>query len=128
MSAASMQALALRNCLRRGSRNLAQRFFKAAGKPIDVAWKLAVGADLALPWIEAPRPLSIRLINAYIHRLLRAAEHDPVLSARFMEVSAFMAKPPQLMTPAMVARVIAGNRRARRPAPAAQRELARANA
>lgn len=78
-------------------------------------WKLAVGADLALPWIEAPRPLSIRLINAYIQRLLRAAEHDPVLSARFMEVSAFMAKPPQLMTPAMVARVIAGNRRARHP-------------
>lgn len=113
MSVASLQALALRGCLRRGEHHLARRFFKAAGKPIDVAWKMAVGADLALPWVEGKRPLATRLVNAYLQRLLVAAEHDPELAGRFMRVSAFLDNPPRLLTPAMVARVVTGNRRGR---------------
>lgn len=105
MSVAAMEAVALRDCLRGGDRDLARRFFRAAAKPIGIAWKMAVGADLALPHIEAPRPLPVRLVNAYIGRLLTAAEHDPVVAARFLRVSAFLEKPPRLMTPAMLARV-----------------------
>jgi 2-polyprenyl-6-methoxyphenol hydroxylase-like FAD-dependent oxidoreductase len=128
MSVAALEALALRRCLRRGDRGLARRFFRAAAKPIDVAWQLAVGADLALPQIEGPRPLPVRLVNAYIHRLFIAAEHDPVVAERFMRVSAFLMKPPALMSPRIVARVVAGNRRrARRTEPAVP-ELASAAA
>ncbi|WP_436495352.1 FAD-dependent oxidoreductase [Actinokineospora sp. HUAS TT18] len=105
MSVAALEAEALRECLRHGDRNLARRFFRAAAKPIGVAWRMAVGADLALPWVPGPRPLSTRLVNAYVHRLLAAAEHDPVVAARFMRVSAFIEAPPKLMTPAIMARV-----------------------
>jgi len=114
MSVAALEALALHDCLRQGDRQLARRFFRAAAKPIQVAWDMAVGADLALPYVDGPRPVPVRLVNAYVGRLLIAAQHDPVVAARFLRVSAFVEKPPRLMTPPMVARVIAGNRLARR--------------
>jgi 2-polyprenyl-6-methoxyphenol hydroxylase-like FAD-dependent oxidoreductase len=124
MSVAAEQAMVLRSCLRRGDRHLARRFFRSAAKPIDTAWRMAVGSDLTLPQVQGPRPLAVRLVNAYIHRLLVAAEHDPVVAARFLRVSAFLDKPARLMTPSIVVRVIAGNRRAHRPAPIAQPETA----
>lgn len=118
MSVAALEAIELRDCLRRGDRDLARRFFRAAARPIDVAWRLTVGADLALPQVAGPRPRSVRLVRAYVGHLLVAAEHDPVVAARFLRVSAFLEKPPRLMTPPIVARVIAGNRSARRLAAA----------
>jgi hypothetical protein len=51
------------------------------------------------------------LTNFYVHRVLAAAEHDPVVAARFFRVSAFLDTPPRLMTPPIVARVVAANRR-----------------
>jgi 2-polyprenyl-6-methoxyphenol hydroxylase-like FAD-dependent oxidoreductase len=122
MSVAAKQAMVLRECLRRGDRHLARRFFRSAAKPIDIAWRMAVGSDLALPQVQGPRPLAVRLVNAYIHRLFVAAEHDPIVATRFLRVSAFLDKPPRLMTPPIVARVISANRRARRPASTAQLE------
>ncbi len=125
MSVAALEALALRDCLRKGDRQLARRFFRATAKPIQVAWDMAVGGDLALPHVDGPRPLPVRLVNAYVGRLIVAAQHDPVVAARFLRVSAFIEKPPRLMTPGMVARVVAGNRLARRLDVAARsRELA----
>lgn len=118
MSVAAKEAMVLRHCLRRGDRNLARRFFRAAARPIDVAWRMAVGADLNLPQIEGHRSVAVRLVNAYLHRVLIAAEHDPDVAARFMRVSAFLEKPPRLMTPRMVAKVIAANRRAAPALPA----------
>lgn len=111
MSVAALEAVALRDCLRRGRAGLSRRFFRAAAKPIEVAWQLAVGADLALPHVPGPRPLPVRLINAYIGRLLVVAEHDPIVATRFVRVSTFMLKPPMLMTPPMLARVLFGRRR-----------------
>jgi 2-polyprenyl-6-methoxyphenol hydroxylase-like FAD-dependent oxidoreductase len=128
MSVAALEARALRDCLRRGDRGLARRFFRAAAKPIDVAWQLAVGADLALPQIEGPRPLQVRLVNAYLRRLFVAAEHDPVVGERFLQVSTFLMKPPALLSPRIVARVVAGNRRARRAATEVPVDLERAPA
>lgn len=114
MSVAAIEALALRDCLRHGDRDLPRRFFKAAAKPIEVAWQMATGADLAMPDVEGPRPLPVRLVNAYVRRVIVVAEKDPVVAARLLKVSAFVEKPPRLMTPAMMARVAVGMRRARR--------------
>ena len=43
MTAAALEALALQRCLRRGEDGLARRYFRAAAKPIGVAWRFAVG-------------------------------------------------------------------------------------
>lgn len=113
MTVAALEALALRRCLRQGERNLSRRFFRAAAKPVGVAWAVAVGGDLALPQVPGRRPLGVRMLNAYLARLLAAAEHDGVLATRFARVAGFVEAPPKLMTPAMMARVAVGTRRAR---------------
>ncbi|GAA0907335.1 hydroxylase [Virgisporangium aurantiacum] len=116
MSVAAKQAIVLRHCLRRGDGRLARRFFRLAARPVGTAWRMAVGADLALPQVDGPRSPAVRLGNAYVHRVLVAAEHDPVVAARFLRVSAFLDKPSRLMAPSIIARIIAriiiGNRRA----------------
>jgi 2-polyprenyl-6-methoxyphenol hydroxylase-like FAD-dependent oxidoreductase len=77
MSVAALQAAALRDTLAEGDRDLARRFFRAVAKPVNMAWQLTVGSDLALPQVQGPRPLPVRVINAYVNRVLTAAERDP---------------------------------------------------
>jgi len=111
MSVAALQALALRDTLAGGDHDMARRFFRAAAKPIDVAWRLAVGGDLALPEVEGPRPLALRVINAYLGRLLTAAERDPTLTEPFLRVTSLVDPPTKLLGPATLRRVLKGNLR-----------------
>jgi 2-polyprenyl-6-methoxyphenol hydroxylase-like FAD-dependent oxidoreductase len=115
MSSAGLQAMALRECLAAGRTDLATRFFKTAGRRIEPAWRLAAGADLALPEVDGHRPPSIRIANAYIAQVLRAAERDRVVAERFMSVSSLVAPPSVLINPLVAGRVLAatwGHRRA----------------
>ena len=82
---AAAHAVALRECLRKGDRALARRFFAAAWKPTDDAWRLATGADLALSEVRGHRPLSVRAVNRYLRRLHAVAEHDTVGRRRVHE-------------------------------------------
>ena len=93
MSVAALEALALRRGLERGEPRLAQRFFGAVGKVVRQAWDLAVGSDLGLPEVEGHRSLGLRLTNAYMERLLRVAEHDPIVAAAFNDVADLLAPP-----------------------------------
>ncbi|MFF0545720.1 FAD-dependent oxidoreductase [Nocardia thailandica] len=112
MSVAALAATALRGCLRDGGDDLERRYFRAAARPVDVAWQLAVGQDLTQPLVEGPRPLRVRLVNRYVRRLLEAGEHDPVVAARFLRVSSFVDSPAALLRPDIVARTVFRSRRA----------------
>jgi 2-polyprenyl-6-methoxyphenol hydroxylase-like FAD-dependent oxidoreductase len=114
MSVAALQALALRDTLAEGEHDLARRFFRAAAKPIDVAWQFAVGADLALPEVQGPRPLSVRVLNTYMDRLFTAAEQDPALVERMLRVTTFIDPPTKLFHPAVLRGAVAGHLRRRR--------------
>ena len=120
MSVAALQAVALRDALARGDQDLARRFFRAAARPVGAAWQLAAGGDLALPEVPGPRPLPVRVINAYVNRYQTAAENDIVLTERFFRVAGLLEPPTRLLRPSTVLRVLAGNLR-RRPAPATER-------
>ena len=111
MSIAALEALALRECLAHGERRLAQRFFGAAAKTVDQAWDMAIGGDLALPEVPGHRSLVLRITNAYAERILRVAEHDPIVAATFSDVSDLVAPPQDILRPTFLWRVLRGNLR-----------------
>jgi 2-polyprenyl-6-methoxyphenol hydroxylase-like FAD-dependent oxidoreductase len=117
MSVSALQALALRDSLVSGDRDLARRFFSAAAKPVNIAWQLTVGSDLALPQVQGPRPLSFRVINAYVNRVLTAAERDPTVAEQFLRINALQEPLGRLFRPSMALRVLLDRRR-RHPEPA----------
>jgi hypothetical protein len=127
MTVAALQALALRQCLHRnGANGLARDYFRAAAKPIGVAWRFAVGGDLSLPEVEGPRPLSLRLVNKYVDRLQTAAESDLVVDEQFTKVVALVDPPTRLLQPKMMIRVAAAHIRRheqRQPAVAASETI-----
>ena len=105
MTVAALQAQALRPCLQHGAAGLAQRFFRAAAKPISVAWQLAAGGDLNLPHVKGPRPLSVRIANTYVDRLQRAAESDVEVAEQFLRVTGFVDPPSRLLHPKVLFRI-----------------------
>jgi 2-polyprenyl-6-methoxyphenol hydroxylase-like FAD-dependent oxidoreductase len=109
MTVAALEALALQRCLRRGDDGLARRYFHASAKAVGVAWQLAAGADLSLPEVEGSRPLSLRIANKYVDRVLAATESDIVVAEQFAKVIGFIDPPTSLFHPAVIARVAAIN-------------------
>jgi 2-polyprenyl-6-methoxyphenol hydroxylase-like FAD-dependent oxidoreductase len=114
MTVAALQAMVLNRCLSSSPGSLAPRYFRAAAKPIGVAWQLAVGGDLNLPEVEGPRPLSVRLTNRYVDRVQAAAEIDTVVAGKFLRVAGFAKPPASLMYPSVMLRVAATSWRRRR--------------
>jgi 2-polyprenyl-6-methoxyphenol hydroxylase-like FAD-dependent oxidoreductase len=117
MSVAALQAAALQDTLAGGGRDLARRFFRAAAKPIDMAWRLTVGSDLALPQVQGSRPLPARVIDAYVNQVLTAAEGDRVVAERFLRVATLQDPVTRLFRLPTALRVVLGSLR-RRPSPA----------
>jgi 2-polyprenyl-6-methoxyphenol hydroxylase-like FAD-dependent oxidoreductase len=99
MSVAALQAVALRDALARGDRNLARRFFCAAAKPVNQAWQAVVGGDLTLPQVPGPHPLPVRLTGPYAARVLRAAGRDAVLARQFLRVASLQDPSTRLFRP-----------------------------
>jgi 2-polyprenyl-6-methoxyphenol hydroxylase-like FAD-dependent oxidoreductase len=122
MSVAALEAITLRDCLLRGDDDLPRRFFRAAAKPVGSVWKMAAGADLALPQAEGRRSVSIRLSNWYTDRLLAVAGSDPVVTERFLRVMNLVDPPARLLTPSLMGRVVtAGRHRRQRDAVTVQK-------
>jgi 2-polyprenyl-6-methoxyphenol hydroxylase-like FAD-dependent oxidoreductase len=113
MTVAALEALVLQDCLRRGQRDLARRFFRASAKPIGQAWQVAVGADLAVPEVEGTRTLPMRITNRYVDRLLTAAESDTHVAERFLRVSWLIDPPTRLLHPSLLFRAATINLRRR---------------
>jgi 2-polyprenyl-6-methoxyphenol hydroxylase-like FAD-dependent oxidoreductase len=116
MTVAAAQAVALRECLcEGGERSLARRFFAAAWPATDDAWRIATGADLALPEVRGRRPLAVRAVNRYLRRLHAVAEHDPAAAAAFTEVVTMHERPSRLFRPPLTLRVLRGPADSNRP-------------
>jgi 2-polyprenyl-6-methoxyphenol hydroxylase-like FAD-dependent oxidoreductase len=115
MTVAALEALVLRDCLSRGTDDLAWRFFHATAAPIRQAWRLSTSPDLALPEIHGAPPLTARLFNKYVDRLLAAAESDTAAADQFIRVTSLVDPATRLLSPAMIWRAARANRR-RRPA------------
>lgn len=117
MTVSAIEALVLRDCLSRGPNDLPRRFFRAAARHLSVAWQTAVGSDLTLPEVVGPRPISMRISNAYLERVLTAAEYDTPVAQQFIRVVGMLDSPTRLLRPQFIARVAGANlgRGQRRP-------------
>ncbi|MCL4300050.1 MAG: FAD-dependent monooxygenase [Anaerolineae bacterium] len=111
MSVAAAEALLLRDCLAGGTGQLARRYFKQAGKIVDIAWSIAAGNDLSLSGAKADLTPPLRFLRWYIGKLQIAARHDPVVALAFMKVANLLAPPPSLLQPGLALRVLGGNLR-----------------
>jgi 2-polyprenyl-6-methoxyphenol hydroxylase-like FAD-dependent oxidoreductase len=109
MTVAAMEADTLRRHLREG-RPQPQRFFVDVARIIDVPWDIAAGGDLAFPGVEGPRPVKVRIGNAYMARVQRAMTRDPEITTLFMRVAGLIEPPQSLMRPRVMLRVLRGSR------------------
>jgi 2-polyprenyl-6-methoxyphenol hydroxylase-like FAD-dependent oxidoreductase len=123
MTVAALEAMALRRCLRDGDRQLARRFFAAASVPVDHAWKLATGSDLAKPYIAGRAKLPDRIVGRYMQRLLAVAVHDEEVARAFALVVSMLAAPTSVFEPSIARRVLRRGA-ARRPAATARPAIA----
>ena len=114
MSVAAVEALAMRDCLSSGTRDLARRFFRAAAAPIRQAWQLSTNPDLALPEIDGTPPLAARVFNAYVDRVLAAAESDAAIVNQFFRVTSLLDPPTRLLRPTIMWPAARATKRRRR--------------
>lgn len=106
MTMAALDAVVLRDCLRYGHRHLPRRFYHDSAKNIAVAWRTAVGADLALPEVAGPRPTSMRITNTFLERVMVAAQTDPIVAEQFLRVVGMIDSPARFLRPAMMLRIV----------------------
>jgi len=114
MTVAALEALALRDCLSHGTRDLARRFFRATAVTIQQAWQLSTNADLAMPEIDGAPPLAARLLNEYVDRVLAAAESDTAVANQFVRVTSMLDPATRLLRPIFMWRVARVSHRRRR--------------
>jgi 2-polyprenyl-6-methoxyphenol hydroxylase-like FAD-dependent oxidoreductase len=99
-------------------------FFAQIAPIIDLAWEISVSADLGYPGVEGPRPLKVKLGNAFMGKLHTAAQIDGRFTAAFFRVAGFIDPPQALMRPRMVFDVLRTARRVKaQPAVPALEEL-----
>jgi 2-polyprenyl-6-methoxyphenol hydroxylase-like FAD-dependent oxidoreductase len=106
MTVAAAEAMALRDCLRESHTDLPRRFYAHAARVIDTPWELAAGGDLAVPTTIGKRTTKIRVLNAYVARLLNAAKTDPVVALAFHETINLTRRPENLFAPDILRRVL----------------------
>ena len=75
---------------------------------------MSAGGDLALPEVQGPRPLSVRIANALMDRVLTACESDAMIAGQFFKVNGLVDPPNRLLHPAFIYRVATVNLRRRK--------------
>ena len=106
MSVAAMDAAALAAELDRDGEPDPYRYFAAVARILEAPWRLAVGADLALPGVTGPALPDSPLTPDYLRRLQLAATEDAVVATALIRVTSLVDPPPTLMRPDIVERVM----------------------
>lgn len=107
MSVAALEAVVLHHTLATGGRDeLALRFFDHAEEVIDIAWRMAVGADFGFAQTTGPKPRGIDLFSQYLSRLTRKAHTDGELRHAFYQAIVMERPPTSLLRPSVMWRVL----------------------
>jgi 2-polyprenyl-6-methoxyphenol hydroxylase-like FAD-dependent oxidoreductase len=102
MSVAAMSAAALAEELDHGGEADPHRYFQSVARIGEAPWRLAVGADLALPGVTGPALPASPLTPEYLRRLQLAATEDAAVAAALVRVTSLVDPPPALLRPEIV--------------------------
>jgi 2-polyprenyl-6-methoxyphenol hydroxylase-like FAD-dependent oxidoreductase len=108
MTVAAIEARMLQERLRSAGLPSARTWFGDIAQVIDVAWRLAIGSDLAVEAVGGRRPLSVRLLNRYLARLQAAAVDDSYLTERLVRVIGMVDPPSHLLRPTTITAALRG--------------------
>jgi 2-polyprenyl-6-methoxyphenol hydroxylase-like FAD-dependent oxidoreductase len=111
ITVAALEALSLQECLRAGTRTIAQRFFRETSKVLNIPWSITVGNDKRLSMQHEAASLKSRFLNWYMPRFHVAARRDPVVSLAFRKVANLYAAPTSLLHPRILRRVVWASQR-----------------
>ncbi|MFJ6195007.1 FAD-dependent oxidoreductase [Micromonospora sp. NPDC092111] len=106
MAIAAVESRVLADKLSKSTVPDPHEFFQEISRQIDSPWEFAAIADLGYAGVEGRRTAKIRMINAYIARLQRAAVHDASLTNAFMRVAGLIDEPTALLHPGRILRVL----------------------
>lgn len=106
MSVAALEAVALRDAVRRGLDAVRADYPAAAAAVVDRAWTTMTGADLQIPGVKGPPPTTPAWVARYVRRLQRVARRDATVSAAFFRVTNLMDHPRRLLRPGIAWRVV----------------------
>jgi flavin-dependent dehydrogenase len=104
MTVAGVSAMALRDVLRDGEGSPWEKSFqKRLAGATETAWLLATGEDFRYRTTEGGvRPASLRLLHAYLDRVLAVGSQVQTVSETLLRVMHLMAPPSELMKPGML--------------------------
>jgi 2-polyprenyl-6-methoxyphenol hydroxylase-like FAD-dependent oxidoreductase len=111
ISVTALEAMALRDELRRYGDPQPKRYLKAAAKIIDFPWMTATSGDFAFPQVPGKRPAVVKMGNAFMAKLQAAAVHDSSITHTFMRIAGLVDSPAGMFKPGFVAKVLRGARR-----------------
>ncbi|GAB3058702.1 FAD-binding monooxygenase [Micromonospora schwarzwaldensis] len=120
MAIAAVESRVLADKLGRTTVPDPHEFFQEISRQIDSPWEFAATADLGYAGVEGRRTAKIRMINAYVAKVQRAAVHDASLTNALMRVAGLIDEPTALLRPGKMLRVLrqSGRRPDRAPAAA----------
>jgi len=111
MTSAALQAISLRDCLTAGTDDLRRRYFRSTTKKLRPIWQANRFNDfIVLPadgWRSTPR----RMLSWCQDKVMAAAANDIVLTELFVRTIHLVDSPIRLMHPAMLKRIVNGQRR-----------------
>lgn len=110
MTMAALQSLTLRDCLRLGDTDLAQRFFRGATQDIGPTWALNRANDRALS-TNRQQSVRQRLVGQLVTATLTAAAYDTTVTERLLRVTHLIDPPARLNDPALLPHILAANLR-----------------
>jgi 2-polyprenyl-6-methoxyphenol hydroxylase-like FAD-dependent oxidoreductase len=117
MTVAMLGALTLDRCLKqykphrnnKDLRGFSRRFQKHLAKVNNTSWQMAIGEDLRWPTTIGAKPNTIlRLMHAYIDRVIMVAVENPKVYQTFLEVMHMLKPMSALFKPSILIQVLEG--------------------
>lgn len=107
MSVAALEAIQLHHTLATpGTGAIGPRFFDRAQDLIDIAWSMAVGADMAFEQTTGPAPRGTKLFTRYFSQFVQEAHTDQALAETFYRILGMETSPSTLLHPRVMWRIV----------------------